>query len=156
VLHEASSEGAIAGRNAASFPRVRKAERAVPLSIMFTDPPLPRSARIRPTRWSSAAPPMPIKVEPGLNPATPAWCVSNAGPDTGIIAGATLFGPGMDHIAHLFAWAIERREKADTLLQLPFYHPTFEEGLKPALRAICEAMKSPDLGDLDEVAPPGA
>jgi hypothetical protein len=26
--------------------------------------------------------------------------------------------------------------------------PTFEEGLKPALRAICEAVKSPDLGDL--------
>jgi dihydrolipoamide dehydrogenase len=38
VLHEASSEGAIAGRNAASFPKVRKAKRAVPLSIMFTDP----------------------------------------------------------------------------------------------------------------------
>jgi dihydrolipoamide dehydrogenase len=34
----------------------------------------------------------------------------------------------MDHIAHLFALAIERRETADTLLQLPFYHPTFEEG----------------------------
>jgi dihydrolipoamide dehydrogenase len=40
VLHEASSEGVIAGRNAASFPKVRKAKRAVPLSIMFTDPPL--------------------------------------------------------------------------------------------------------------------
>jgi dihydrolipoamide dehydrogenase len=40
VLHEASSEGAISGRNAASFPNVRKSKRAVPLSIMFTDPPL--------------------------------------------------------------------------------------------------------------------
>jgi dihydrolipoamide dehydrogenase len=79
-----------------------------------------------------------------------------AGPDTGIITGATLFGPGMDHVAHLFAWAIERRETADTLLQLPFYHPTFEEGLKPALRAICDAVKSPVLGDLDDVVPPGA
>jgi dihydrolipoamide dehydrogenase len=36
----------------------------------------------------------------------------------------------MDHIAHLFAWAIERRETADTLLQFSFYHPMFEEGLK--------------------------
>jgi dihydrolipoamide dehydrogenase len=79
-----------------------------------------------------------------------------AAPDTGIITGATLFGPGMDHIGHLFAWAIERRGTADTLLQLPFYHPTFEEGLKPALREICEAVKSPDFGDLDEVATPGA
>jgi dihydrolipoamide dehydrogenase len=79
-----------------------------------------------------------------------------AGPDTGIIAGATLFGPGMDHIAHLFVWAIERRETAETLLQLPFYHPTFEEGLKPALREICEVVKSPGLGNLDDEAPPGS
>jgi len=41
------------------------------------------------------------------------------------------------HIAHLLAWAIERGETAAALLKLPFYHPTFEEGLKPALREIC-------------------
>jgi hypothetical protein len=69
---------------------------------------------------------------------------------------ATLFGPGIDHIAHLFAWTIERRETADTLLQLPFYHPTFEEGLRPALREICEAVKSPVPGHLDDVGAPGA
>lgn len=62
-----------------------------------------------------------------------------AGPDTAIIAGGTLCG--QDHIAHLFAWAIERRETADTALQLPFYHPTFEEGLKPALRANLQSRK---------------
>jgi dihydrolipoamide dehydrogenase len=105
-------------------------------------------------RWLSAALPTPIKVE---QEARNAGLVRiYAGPDTGIVAGATLFGPGMDHIAHLFAWAIERRETADTLLQLPFYHPTFEEGLKPALRAICEAVKSPVLGQLDDLAPSGA
>jgi dihydrolipoamide dehydrogenase len=156
VLHEASSEGAIAGRNAASFPRVRKAKRAVPLSIMFTDPPLamigahPSDAMV--VGSASYVDQGRAKVE-----ARNAGLVQiYASPDTGIITGATLFGPGMDHIAHLFAWAIERRETADTLLQLPSYHPTFEEGLKPALREICEAVKSADLGDLDEVAPPGA
>jgi dihydrolipoamide dehydrogenase len=60
----------------------------------------------------------------------------------------------MDHIAHAVAWAIERRETADTLLQLPFYHPTFEERLNPALRL--QDVKSPDLGELDDVAPSGA
>ena len=40
MLHEASAEGAIAGRNAALFPNVRKAKRSVPLAIMFTDPAL--------------------------------------------------------------------------------------------------------------------
>jgi dihydrolipoamide dehydrogenase len=156
VLHEASSEGAIAGRNAASFPKVHKAKRVVPLSIMFTDPPLatvganPSDAMV--VGSASYADQGRARVE-----ARNAGLVRiYAGPDTGIITGATLFGPGMDHIAHLLAWAIERRETADTLLQLPFYHPTFEEGLKRALRTICEAVKSPDLGDLDDAAPPGA
>jgi dihydrolipoyl dehydrogenase len=40
VLHEASAEGAIAGRNATSFPTVHRSRRNVSLSIMFTDPPL--------------------------------------------------------------------------------------------------------------------
>jgi dihydrolipoamide dehydrogenase len=75
---------------------------------------------------------------------------------SGALVGATLFGPGMDHIAHLFAMAIDRGETAGALLQLPFYHPTFEEGLKPALRKICEAVKDSGLEDLDDVAPPGA
>jgi dihydrolipoamide dehydrogenase len=74
----------------------------------------------------------------------------------GILAGATLLGPGMDHTAHLFAWAVERGETADALLPLPIYHPTFEEGLKSALREICETVKSPDLEEVDDVAPPGA
>jgi dihydrolipoamide dehydrogenase len=52
--------------------------------------------------------------------------------------------------------AIDRGETAGTMLQLPIYHPTFEEGLKPALREICEAVKDSVLEDLDDVAPPGA
>jgi anthranilate phosphoribosyltransferase len=42
------------------------------------------------------------------------------------------------------------------VLRLPIYHPTFEEGLKSALREICEGTKSPELEDLDDMAPPGA
>jgi dihydrolipoamide dehydrogenase len=156
VLHEAASEGVIAGRNAASFPKVRKAKRAVPLSIMFTDPPLaavgalPSDAMV--VGSASYADQGRARVEARNEGLVRVY----AGADTGVIARATLFGPGMDHIAHLIALAIQRRETADTLLQLPFYHPTFEEGLKPALREICEAVKSPVLPDLDDVAPPRA
>jgi dihydrolipoamide dehydrogenase len=67
-----------------------------------------------------------------------------------------LFGPAMDHIAHMLAWAIERGETAAKMLALPFYHPTLEEGLKPALRQICEAVKAPELEQFDEAPPPGA
>jgi dihydrolipoamide dehydrogenase len=156
VLHEASSEGAIAGRNAASFPKVRKSKRTVPLSIMFTDPPLamvganPSDAMI--IGSASYADQGRARVE-----ARNAGLVRiYADRNSGVLVGATLFGPGMDHIAHLLAFAIERGETAGALLQLPMYHPTFEEGLKPALREVCEAVRSPELDQLDDAPPPGS
>jgi dihydrolipoamide dehydrogenase len=156
VLHEASSEGAIAGRNAASFPKVRKSKRTVPLSIMFTDPPL---AIVGATRTDAMVVGSASYADQGRAQVE----ARNAGlvriyadRNSAILAGATLLGPEMDHIVHLFAWAIERGETADALLRLPIYHPTFEEGLKSALREICEAVKSLDLEDLDDVPSPGA
>jgi dihydrolipoamide dehydrogenase len=73
----------------------------------------------------------------------------------GRLTGAALVGPGMDHIAHLLVWAIARGETATALLELPFYHPTFEEGLKTALRAICKAVHAPLPRDRDTGAPAG-
>jgi dihydrolipoyl dehydrogenase len=154
VLHEAVSEGTIAGRNAAAFPNVQRSKRAVPLSIMFTDPPLatvgapPSDSSIVGT--GSYADQGRAKID-----ACNAGLVRiYADREGGVITGATLLGPGMDHIAHLIAWAICRRETAAKMLELPIYHPTFEEGLKAPLRRICEAAGS-DVGHLDDVAPPG-
>ena len=156
VLHEASSEGAIAGRNAASFPIVHRARRSVAFSIMFTDPPLAMlggpAADDAVIGRASYADQGRAKIE-----------ARNAGlirlyaerPD-GRLVGAAMVGPGADHIAHLLAWAIERGESATMLLDLPYYHPTFEEGLKPALREICEAVNAPMVPDRDEGTPPGA
>jgi dihydrolipoamide dehydrogenase len=73
---------------------------------------------------------MPTRGGPKSRPGTPGFVRVYADRDSGVIKGACLFGPGMDHIAHLFAGAIERSETASALLQLPFYHPMFEEGLK--------------------------
>jgi hypothetical protein len=50
--------------------------------------------------------------------------------------------------------ASEALASAANGLRIPIYHPTFEEGLKSALRQICQAVKS-NLDDLDEVSPPG-
>jgi dihydrolipoamide dehydrogenase len=100
VLHEASAEGAIAGRNAALFPNVRKAKRSVPLAIMFTDPALatigatPSDAMV--VGSNSYADQGRAKVE-----ARNAGVVRvYADRDRGVIKDACLFGPGMDHIAH--------------------------------------------------------
>jgi dihydrolipoamide dehydrogenase len=52
--------------------------------------------------------------------------------------------------------SIERGETAPTLLELPYYHPTFEESVKAALCQICRAIKAPQPQHVDDVAPPGA
>jgi dihydrolipoamide dehydrogenase len=154
VLHEATLEGAIAGKNAAAFPNVQKHRRSVPMSIVFIDPPLATIGEPTAEGVIGAA----SYAEQGR--AKVEACNTGlirvfADRSSGAVRGAVLFGPGMDHIAHLFAWAIERGETAAHMLRLPFYHPTFEEGLKPALREICERVKAPEVRDSDDVDPPG-
>jgi len=36
--------------------------------------------------------------------------------------------------------AVGRSQMASALLELPFYHPTFEKGLKSALRDVCKKV----------------
>jgi dihydrolipoamide dehydrogenase len=127
----------------------------VPLSIMFTDPPL-ATVGSPPSDTTLIASASYADQGRARIEARNAGLVRIYADHNGVLTGSTLFAPGMDHIAHLFAWAIERGETADAVLALPFYHPTFEEGLKPALRQICEAVHTPELEHLDDVAPPGA
>jgi dihydrolipoamide dehydrogenase len=150
ILHEASAEGAIAGRNAASYPRVEPGARGVPFSIMFTDPPLavigaPADAHSV-VGCASYADQGRAKIE-ARNAGLVRFYASRP---EGRLTGATLAGPGMEHIGHLITWAVSRGETATSLLTLPFYHPTFEEGLKTALRAICHEVHAPLPRDTDD------
>ncbi|WP_267396618.1 MULTISPECIES: dihydrolipoyl dehydrogenase [unclassified Sphingomonas] len=155
VLHEASSEGAIAGRNAASFPDVHHSERSVAFSITFTDPPV--AVVGKPSQEDSV-----IGVSPYDDQGRAKIMAQAEGlvrlyasrPD-GRLTGAAMVGPGMDHIGHLLAWAIGRGETATSLLDLPFYHPTLEEGLKAGLREICHTVHAPIPDDQDEGSPAG-
>ena len=51
------------------------------------------------------------------------------------LLGAEMFGPGMEHLAHLLAWAVQTGMTVQTALSMPFYHPVLEEGLRSALSA---------------------
>jgi len=53
---------------------------------------------------------------------------------TGLFLGAEMAGPRMEHIAHLLAWAYQQRMTVSQMLDMPFYHPVIEEGLRSALR----------------------
>jgi dihydrolipoamide dehydrogenase len=53
---------------------------------------------------------------------------------SGLFLGAEMFGPSAEHMAHLLAWAVQQRMKVASMLDMPFYHPVIEEGLRTALR----------------------
>jgi dihydrolipoamide dehydrogenase len=48
--------------------------------------------------------------------------------------GAEWIGPDAEHIAHLLAWSLQMKLTVDAMLEMPFYHPVIEEGLRTALR----------------------
>ena len=71
---------------------------------------------------------------------------------SGELLGAEMLGPRVEHTAHLLAWAIEQQLTVARLLQMPFYHPVFEEGIRTALRNAAsklEIIAEPEPGQLD-------
>lgn len=151
VLHEASLDGMIAGANAASHPVVVPHDRPPLFTITFTDPPV--------AAIGDSPDDCPINGHADYRSQGRARIEARAegmlrlGADqTGRLTGADLAVPGGDHMAHLLTWAIMQGHRAPDLLRMPFYHPTLEEGLKSALRAICRAA---DLDHPDIAVPAG-
>ena len=156
LLHEASHDGAIAGRNAVAFPASIKAERFAAFSITFTSPPVARIGKSEDdgviTGTAEFTDQGRARVE-GVNQGV--LTLYAAAPD-GRLIGADLFTPASEHLAHIIAWAVQNGHTATQLLGMPFYHPTIEEGLKSALRTICGATPLALPTDQDRGVPSGA
>jgi dihydrolipoamide dehydrogenase len=156
LLHEASHDGAIAGRNAVTLPAAIGTERFTAFSLTFTSPPVARIGQSEEdgviTGTADFSDQGRARVE-GRNRG--ALTLYAAAPD-GRLIGADLCTPATEHLAHMLTWAIQQRQTASQLLEMPFYHPTIEEGLKNALRTICAATPIAMPQDQDEGAPPGA
>lgn len=138
LLHEAADDGRIAGANAARFPDIRAATRRTPLGIVFTDPQIGIVGV--PFRDLDTRETMVGAVDFGHQGRARVQAV-DAGKvriygdkHTGRIIGAELFGPRVEHLSHLLAWAVQRGMTAEEALGMPFYHPVVEEGLRSALR----------------------
>lgn len=138
LLHEASDEGTIAGNNAAHFPNVQPGLRRSPLSILFSDPQI---AMVGET-WAALRDRHPIigKVSFEDQGRSRVMLVNRgllhlyADPATGRFLGAEMVSPQAEHLAHLLAWAHQLKLTIPQMLDLPFYHPVIEEGLRTALR----------------------
>jgi len=66
---------------------------------------------------------------------------------SGLLLGAEMFGPAAEHLAHQLAWAIQLRLTVQQVLELPFYHPVLEEGLRTALRDLNRKLRIGDSVD---------
>jgi dihydrolipoamide dehydrogenase len=146
LLHEAADEGRIAGANAMLWPAVERHDRRVPLAIAFTDPQMAmvglRHADLAPERHAVAAVSFDNQGRARV-----------AGRNRGLVrlygeigscrlVGAEMFGPGMEHMAHLLAWAAQQRMSVPAMLTMPFYHPVLEEGLRTGLRQLARELRA--------------
>ena len=138
VLHEAADQGRIAGDNAGRYPDVRPGLRRVPFSIAFTDPQIAIVGQ--PHRIAKQQ-----KIVVGEvsfeNQGRSRAMRQNCGilrlyaeTGSGRLVGAEMIGPRNEHLAHLLAWACQSEMTAIQMLDMPFYHPVIEEGLRTALR----------------------
>ncbi|MEE8558566.1 MAG: dihydrolipoyl dehydrogenase [Myxococcota bacterium] len=145
LLHEAADEGGIAGANAARFPDVRAQTRRTPLAVVFTDPQIALAG-------SRHADLDPERIETGTvsyaDQGRARIMAKNAGVvriygtrDCGTLVGAEMFGPRVEHTVHLLAWAIQSRLTVDRALEMPFYHPVIEEGIRTALRDLASRLR---------------
>ncbi len=148
LLHEAADEGRIAGANAGRWPDVRAGLRRCPLSIVFTEPQIAQVGLGRDEAEARCGDQLAIGGASMRNQGR----ARTMGVDCGEIRlfgqhgnrrflGAELFGPGMEHIAHLLAWAAQQRMTVPDMLDMPFYHPVLEEGLRTALRDLNASLK---------------
>jgi len=136
VLHEAARQGALAGTNAAGYPKIERRPRGVDLAVVFTDPDIAFVGE---------------PFDPDKNSERAIGCSDSDGRarvdgrDAGVlrawaqradsvIVGGELFGPDVEHLAQLLAWVIQLKMTVSAVLDLPFYHPTMEESLRTCLR----------------------
>lgn len=145
LLHEAVDEGRIAGGNAGrslkNLDDVRAGLRRTPLSVVFTDPQIASVGQnleeIRRNCTNCYA----IGEVSFENQGRSRVINKNRGllrvygeKGSGLLLGAEMFGPAAEHLAHQLAWVIQLRLTVTEILDLPFYHPVIEEGVRTALR----------------------
>lgn len=144
LLHEAADEGTRAGQHAASWPTRTPAPRKTSLAIVFTEPQMAIvGASYRAQEGTAfAAGQVDYRRQGrarvmGVNEG----CVRiYADVNTRQLTGAEMFGPGVEHTAHLLAWCVDAGFTVDRVLQMPFYHPVLEEGIRTALESLRDAL----------------
>ena len=141
LLHEAADEGEIAGDNAGRFPDIKTGLRRSPVTVVFCDPQI----AIVGDSWN--------ELEGKENVVTGKVSFEGQGRsriilknkglmhvyadrNSGLFLGSEFIGPHAEHLAHLMSWAHQQKMTIQQMLEMPFYHPVIEEGLRTALKDV--------------------
>jgi dihydrolipoamide dehydrogenase len=149
LLPEAADQGKIAGANAASYPEVKPGLRRTPLAITFSEPQI---ATVGPgyKELSNGREHFAIGAVSFDDQGRSRVMRQNKGLlrvyaqyGSARFLGAEMVGPRAEHIAHLLAWAHQAGLTVPQMLDMPFYHPVVEEGLRTALRDLSKELQKP-------------
>ena len=140
LLHEAADEGRIAGENATRLAQgklVTSGLRRAPIGIVFSDPQIGIVGggfhALKPETFATGQ----VSFE---DQGRSRILLKNKGLlnvygdlASGRFLGAEMLAPGAEHLAHLLSWALQSKLTVAQMLEMPFYHPVIEEGLRTAL-----------------------
>ena len=143
LLHEAADQGKIAGDNAGRMDKAEPGLRRTPISVVFSDPQIAMvGATYRQLEQKYGNCQCFATAEVSFeDQGRSRVMLKNKGmlrvygeQGTGLFLGAEMFGPAAEHIAHLLSWAVQNKMTVAQMLDMPFYHPVIEEGVRTALR----------------------
>ena len=140
LLHEAADEGRIAGANAARLalgqpvnPGLRRAR----IGVVFTDPQIGIVGggfhSMKPGTFATGQVSFEDQGRSRILLRNKGLLNVYGDLATGRFLGAEMLAPAGEHLAHLLAWALQNKMTVAQLLEMPFYHPVIEEGLRTAL-----------------------
>jgi dihydrolipoamide dehydrogenase len=140
VLPEAADHGKIAGDNAGRYPDVRAGLRRAALAITFTDPNV-ATVGLGYRELAGAGRKFAIGQVSFHHQGRSRVMLQNRGLlrvygeyGSGRFLGAEMIAPRGEHLGHLLSWAFQQRLTVAQMLDMPFYHPVVEEGVRTALR----------------------
>jgi len=144
LLHEAADEGRIAGENAGRPDDIRAGHRRAPLSVVFCDPQIAMAGYSHRELKSGTFATGVVSFE---DQGRSRVMLKNKGLmhvygeyGSGLFLGAEMFGPRAEHLGHLLSWAFQQKLTVAQMLEMPFYHPVIEEGLRTALRDLSKKL----------------
>lgn len=149
LLHEAADEGRIAGDNAARLALKQALQdglRRAAINITFTDPQIGIVGdgfhALKPGTFATGIASFEDQGRARILLKNQGLLHIYADKTTGKLLGAEMLAPAAEHLAHLLAWALQNAMTIPQMLEMPFYHPVIEEGLRTALRDLDSKLRA--------------